>query len=276
MELPGWLCEHEAYVASRDRASFARKNVLRLTALLENVRFGGGAGSGSALDRALARVAAPLRLAGLFALVLMVCLSQNGLFTGLLLAVALMLAVVRPERALKATFLPALAAAALAWALALPALLLGASSAAAMLRIGIKTFINVELVLGLSHTVPWNQIASALRALHLPDVVIFTVDMALKHIEVLGRTSVLLSEALLLRSVGTAPRGSAAAGAAGVMGTTFLKAYEQGRAMEESMRCRGFSGVYPRPAALELGRADAVYAACLCALFAFFLICQIH
>ncbi len=274
MELPVWLYEHEEYVPIRDRSSFMRKNVLRLTALLENVRFGGGAGTGSPLDRALARVAAPLRLAGLFALVLMVCLSRSFLFTGSLFALALIFAAIRPERALKATFLPALAAAALAWVLALPALLLGASSAAAMLRIGVKTFINVSLVLGVSHTVPWNRIASALRVLHLPDVVIFTLDMALKHIEVLGRTSVSLSEALLLRSVGAPPRGSAAAGAAGVMGMTFLRAYEQGRAMEESMRCRGFSGTYPRPVAQSLGHADAVYALCFAMLVAFFLICQ--
>lgn len=274
MELPTWLCEHEAYIPPRDRTSFARKNVLRLTALLEHVCFGGGAGTGSRIDRALSCVAAPLRLAGLFALVLMVCLSQSGLFMGALLAVALILAAIRPERALKATFLPALAAAVLAWVLALPALLLGVSSAAAMIRIGIKTFINVGLVLGVSYTVPWNKIASALRVLHLPDVVIFTVDMALKHIEVLGRTSASLSEALMLRSVGAAPRGSATSGAAGVMGMTFLKAYEQGRAMEESMRCRGFSGTYPRPAARGLGRSDAVYTAFIILVITFFCVCN--
>ncbi len=264
MELPAWLSEHEGYEPGHNRASFARKNVLRLTALLERVRFGGGAGAGSAVDRALGRVCAPLRLGGVFALVLMTCISQSSLFVGLMFALVLALAAIRPERALRATFLPALAAAALAWVLALPALLLGASSAAAMLRIGIKTFVNVGLVLVVSYTVPWNAIAGALRALRLPDVVVFTIDMALKHIEVLGRTASSLSEALLLRSVGVTPRGSAAAGAAGVMGMTFVKAYEQGRAMEESMRCRGFSGTYPRPAGHKISRADAGYLLALC------------
>ncbi len=58
-----------------------------------------------------------------------------------------------------------------------------------MLKIALKTFINVSLVLGVSWTLTWSRMSAALKMLHLPDEVIFTFDMALKHIEVLGRTA---------------------------------------------------------------------------------------
>ena len=72
-----------------------------------------------------------------------------------------------------------------------------------MLKIALKTFINVSLVLGVSWTLTWSRMSAALKMLHLPDEVIFTFDMGLKHIEVLGRTAHDLCESVMLRSVGS-------------------------------------------------------------------------
>ncbi|WP_368240236.1 energy-coupling factor transporter transmembrane component T, partial [Collinsella aerofaciens] len=159
-------------------------------------------------------------------------------------------------------FVPALGAAGLAVVLALPALLLDASAAGAMLKIALKTFINVSLVLGVSWTLTWSRMSASLKMLHLPDEVIFTFDMALKHIEVLGRTAHNLCESVMLRSVGRAPAGfSRTDSLAGIMGMTFIKAMECSRAMDEAMLCRGFAGAYPAPARVRFGWRDAVYAA---------------
>ena len=180
----------------------------------------------------------------------------------LMAAIALVLVAVRPVRGLRATFVPALGAAGLAVVLALPALLLGASATGAMLKIALKTFINVSLVLGVSWTLTWSRMSAALKMLHLPDEVIFTFDMALKHIEVLGRTAHDLCESVMLRSVGSAPAGfSRTDSLAGIMGMTFIKAMECSRAMDEAMLCRGFAGAYPAPARAGFGWHDAVYAA---------------
>ena len=130
------------------------------------------------------------------------------------------------------------------------------------LKIALKTFINVSLVLGVSWTLTWSRMSAALKMLHLPDEVIFTFDMALKHIEVLGRTAHDLCESVMLRSVGSAPAGfSRTDSLAGIMGMTFIKAMECSRAMDEAMLCRGFAGVYPAPARAGFGWRDAVYAA---------------
>ena len=100
--------------------------------------------------------------------------------------------------------------------------------------------------------------------LHLPDEVIFTFDMALKHIEVLGRTAHDLCESVMLRSVGSAPAGfSRTDSLAGIMGMTFIKAMECSRAMDEAMSaaasCRRAIGDLVQ-AAPRIAR-DAVYAA---------------
>lgn len=117
-----------------------------------------------------------------------------------------------------------------------------------MLKIALKTFINVSLVLGVSWTLTWSRMSAALKMLHLPDEVIFTFDMALKHIEVLGRTAHDLCESVMLRSVGRTPEGfSRTESIAGIMGMTFIKAMECSHAMDEAMLCRGFAGAYPRP-----------------------------
>lgn len=262
VELPSWLTEQERYEPTGARHRVMQKNVLHLANLLERVRLGGGAHKGgSMIDRALSSVSAPVRLLGMLVCVLCVCLAQSPLYLMLMAAIALVLIAVRPVRGLRATFMPALAAAGFAVVLALPALLLGASATIAMLKIALKTFVNVSLALGVSWTLTWSRMSAALKALHLPDEVIFTFDMALKHIEVLGRTTHDLTESVMLRSVGRAPAGfSRTDSVAGIMGMTFIKAMECSRAMDEAMLCRGFAGAYPAPARSSLSWRDAVYA----------------
>ena len=262
LELPSWLTEQERYEPTGARHRVMQKNVLHLASLLERVRLGGGAHKGgSMIDRALSSVSAPVRLLGMFVCVLCVCLAQSPLYLMLMAAIALVLIAMRPARGLRATFMPAMAAAGFAVVLALPALLLGASATIAMLKIALKTFVNVSLVLGVSWTLTWSRMSAALKALRLPDEVIFTFDMALKHIEVLGRTAHDLTESVVLRSVGRAPEGfSRTDSVAGIMGMTFIKAMECSRAMDEAMLCRGFAGAYPAPARSSLSWCDAVYA----------------
>lgn len=262
-ELPSWLAVEQRYEPAGARHRVMQKNVLHLASLLERVRLGGGVHEGgSMVDRALSCVSAPVRLVGMFVCVLCVCLTQSPLYLMLMAAIALVLVAVRPVRGLRATFVPALAAAGLAVVLALPALLLDASAAGAMLKIALKIFINVSLVLGVSWTLTWSRMSSALKMLHLPDEVIFTFDMALKHIEVLGRTAHDLCESVMLRSVGRAPEGfSRTDSIAGIMGMTFIKAMKCSRAMDEAMLCRGFAGAYPAPARARFGWRDAAYAA---------------
>ena len=130
----------------------------------------------------------------------------------------------------------------------------GSSGNSSAVRCG-QRYLIVDMGKGVRTT------SAALKALRLPDEVIFTFDMALKHIEVLGRTAHDLTESVMLRSVGRAPAGfSRTDSVAGIMGMTFIKAMECSRAMDEAMLCRGFAGAYPASARSGFGWRDAVYA----------------
>lgn len=250
--LPAWLAREERYEPLVDKTGFLAKNLLHLAGMLENVRMGGGSaallygkGPSSPLDRALSRVSAPLRLVGLFECILLVLMSHSSVFLMIIGCVDAVLIAARPVEGIRSTLLPSLAATIVAAVLALPAYLVGGG--ASMLFIAIKTLINVSLVLGLSWTVPWNRLIGALATFRMPDVVVFTLDTALKHIEILGRVATALSEALMLRSVGrTRGRYEKTTSTAGVMGATFLRAYACAQAMDEAMECRGFTGTYVR------------------------------
>ena len=99
-----------------------------------------------------------------------------------------------------------------------------------------KVFLSLEMVGVLNHTTQWNHITSALRRLHIPAVFVFTLDVTLKYIVLLGELLEGLLTAVELRSVGRSDHKYA--------GVTFIRSEEMNRQMYEAMRCRGFTGDY--------------------------------
>lgn len=278
--LPDWLVRAQGYEPRRDRTGFMAKNMLRLAGMLQNVHMGGGSsailfgnGPSSPLDRALSHVSPALRLAGLLLLVLLVLMSHSSTFLLVAACIDLVLVALRPADGIRATLLPAFAAAIVAAILAVPAAFLGGEGGmASMLFIAAKTLVNVSLVLGLSWSVPWNRLIGALKAYRVPDEIIFTLDTALKHIEILGRAASSLNESLILRSVGrTRGRYEKTTSSAGVMGATFLRSIACAQAMDEAMTCRGFTGAYLRRRERVLTPAGVGYLVCLALLVAVYL-----
>jgi cobalt/nickel transport system permease protein len=93
-----------------------------------------------------------------------------------------------------------------------------------------------------NHTTQWNHITGALRKLHIPGIFIFTLDMTLKYIVLLGTFTGDILTALRLRSVGKNNKKYQSVG--GVMGITFIRGAEMSQEMYEAMRCRGFTDDY--------------------------------
>jgi cobalt/nickel transport system permease protein len=93
-----------------------------------------------------------------------------------------------------------------------------------------------------NHTTQWNHITTALRKLHVPGIFIFTLDITLKYIVLLGKLIIDILTALKLRSVGKNNKKYQSIG--GVMGVTFIRGTEMSREMYEAMRCRGFTDDY--------------------------------
>lgn len=269
-ELPAWLTPgtSSGYEPQVRREGFLRKNVLALTGLLVRVRMGARSGEcASPIDRALARAAVPARLLGLLALLVCISLSTNMSFTYLMLAVVLVMLAARPGSEIAPVAKTAGVVALMTALVVLPAALFGQPSSA--VRMAAKSFVTVSLVLGLFQHVAWAQVVAALRWLHLPSQLVFVLDMALRDVELLGRAALELSDALALRSVGVAR--DASAGAAGVMGMTFLRAHELAARQGEAMWLRGFDGSYEPPRGRALTPATLCYAAVIVVLIAAFI-----
>ena len=107
-----------------------------------------------------------------------------------------------------------------------------------------KTFLCVTALNLLQQYFSWHEITAALRRFHLPPEVIFILDTTLRYLVVLGDQASLLLTSLKLRSVGHNPRKHKAM--AGIMGIVVQRSQRLSLEMAEAMRCRCFTGEYPR------------------------------
>ncbi len=176
-------------------------------------------------------------------MILLTSLSSNYFFVLIMLAIVLFRLATLRKSALKRTVSVAAAAAALAFVIMLPAIFLGQSHSA--IQIGTKVFISVSIAMSVALSTPFNEITSSLRAFHLPDIFILTIDLALKNIVRLGEIAIEVLTALKLRSIGkNRDKGTSIGGIGGVV---FLKSQEAAQSTYAAMMCRGFEGEYVLP-----------------------------
>lgn len=126
--------------------------------------------------------------------------------------------------------------------LLLPNMLLQPGGMSSNLRLVAKVFMTLELVHIFAGTISWNSLTRALRRLHVPAIVVFTLDITLKYIVLLGNMLLNMLEALKLRSVGKNNQKYQSLG--GTLGSTFVRSTVLSQEMYEAMRCRGFTDDY--------------------------------
>ena len=124
--------------------------------------------------------------------------------------------------------------------LLLPAVFMGNPQTLA--NITARVYVSVTLVGILSAGTSWNKLTASMRTFRIPSLFIFTLDITLKYISVLGEICVDILTSVGLRSVGKNP--DKAKSFSGVLGITFLKSSEMSEEMYASMCCRGFTGEY--------------------------------
>lgn len=248
--LPSWLSKSEDYQPGRDRDSFIQKTMLSLTGVLARLRMDDGV-TGRLSPSAGCKIACG------FVCILLTSLSRNYAFVLVVLALVLCRAAVLPAKILRRTASVAFTTAALTALLMLPAIVLGQAQSA--LLVGTKVLATVSVAMIVAGTTPFHELTGALRAYHVPDVVIMTVDLALRSIARLGRIALRTLAALQLRSVGVnADKGSSVGGVGGVL---FLKSGEAASTAHDAMVCRGFTGDYHRVRANQRRRVDLVWVA---------------
>ena len=255
---PRWLAEPQKYVPVRDHERYLTRNMLRLTSMLSHMKLQRGGLDDDGLtpvERLLARVDSSFRIPGLIVTVICISSARNMFFVYTALAIFLLLIAMKPGDAILDVMKAPLVALAFTVIIMLPAVFIGQPSSA--VRIGLKVFLTVGLVICLSREVAYNELIAGLRSWHLPGLVIFVLDIALKYIVMLGEVAESVLTALTLRSVGHNTGKAASSG--GVVGVTFLKSHDMSADMYEAMECRGFTGEYVVPKRRVFSSAAVVY-----------------
>ena len=109
----------------------------------------------------------------------------------------------------------------------------------------------------LSAGTAWNKLTASLRAFHIPDIFIFTLDITLKYIAVLGEICMEILTSLRLRSIGQNKKKAKAF--SGILGISFLKSREMADEMYAAMCCRGFVGEYKTGRKYTFQKQDIFY-----------------
>lgn len=257
-EIPDWMLEEEVYEPKKDRERFISGSLLKLMSILSNAREDGSIRIGGTSPSVKV-------LCTLYLLILTAC-SRNAFFSYCVLAGCLVRYCILPGRYLRRIIRSGAAAAAFSMLLMLPAVFMGQPNT--MLTVSLKVFISVSLIACLAATTPWNRLTETFHMFHIPDLFIFTFDLTLKYIVILGDLCVNILTALRLRSVGR--NRNKKESFSGVLGHVFIRSREMAEEMYGAMQCRGFEGEYHSIRKKRFRWADLLYALLAAAVTAAF------
>lgn len=261
--IPDWLLSSQNYEPLPDRDRFISKSILSITGVLAHFRLDDG-------NPGRLSPSAPAKLLFGLGCILLTSLSTNFFFTLIMLACVLVRLCLLPGRQLRRIAAVAFGAAGLTFLVMLPAVLLGQQHSS--LLIATKVLVSVSIAMTVALTTPFNQLTAALRVFHVPNLVIFTIDLALKSIVRLGEVAAEVLCALQLRSVGHNYRKTDSIG--GVGGVVFLKTNEAAQDTYDAMTCRGFEGEYVVPRERQWRAVDLAWLMAFALLLAAFLYLQ--
>ena len=234
--LPEWMKKKDDYVpSSSDGNGFVVKSVKSIGKAMSQIKIQKGHEKG--------RTLAPV-----FKLLLMVCgilfvsVSKSRLAVMAYAAFLLVYLCTWPARDIWNIWKAGLTATFLALLILLPALILNFGLLWNEIFIIVKVFLSIVTVSVFNHTTQWNHITKALRQLHVPGIFVFTLDITLKYIVLLGNIITDLLTSLQLRSVEKNNKRYNSVG--GVLGVTFVRGVEMNKQMYEAMLCRGFTDDY--------------------------------
>ena len=262
INIPSWLTEEVSYEPETDHEGFITKSVLGIMGVLAQAKSSGNITHTGA--------SASLKIFYTLLFIILMACSKNMLFSYIIFAGFFVRCCFLPGDRLKTVITGCISGTIVSLILLLPAVFLG--SPKTMLTVSIKVFISVGLVGLMSVTTPWNKITSALRVYHIPDIFIFTFDITLKYIVILGDVCVDMLTALRLRSVGK--NHTKEKSFSGILGVTFLKSKEMSEEMYDAMTCRGFEGEYNVARKEIFKKSDIIYVILILVVIALFIYTQ--
>lgn len=248
ISIPSWMCESESYESNIDKDGFITKSIQAVLGILAKLKWNAGK------DGRLS--ASPsLKLCYTFLFILLTACSKNYLFSLIMAAGTILALATYPAAMIRQILSGTIGAVLFSALILLPAVFMG--NPQILLTIGTKVFLSVTLIGMLSAGTSWNKLTASLRAFHIPDIFIFTLDITLKYIAVLGEICMEILTALRLRSVGQNKKKAKAF--SGILGISFLKSREMADEMYAAMYCRGFVGEYKSGREYSFRKQDIFY-----------------
>lgn len=232
-QIPPWLTTKTEYTPSKDKNSFATTSKKEVLKLLSTFKI-------NSTNYKAREVNTSCRLFGLLVMIILTAVAKNFSFVLFMIAVALVrIATLKPEKikALLKVLLPALIFALL---ILIPSIFMGNPKTPATI-LG-KILVCTSLVMAVNLSIPFNKITRSLKVFHIPDVIIFTFDLTIKYILLLGQICYDMLTALTIRSIGKNKDKRDAM--SGILGTVFIKAKQASEDTIKAMECRGFEGKY--------------------------------
>ena len=233
--LPEWMKATDDYAPPKDGGAFYIKTLKSLGHVMSGLKVEAGREGKHSIP-------ALLKLAITFILILGLSLSQDRLLIMGFGAVILIALAVRKPEDIWSILKPALFAGILSAVLYVPAVIMEPVRIYNGIRLVIKIILSVVAIGIFNSTTQWNHVTRSLRKIHIPGVVIFSIDITFRFIVLLGKLMEEMLTALQLRSVGRNNKKYNSVG--GIMGMTFVRGTEMNTEMYEAMQCRGFTDDY--------------------------------
>lgn len=228
-ELPAWLQAREPTQKSDQVSRFVTKNLANLAHVIAHFNTG---------DHVATRAtSAWAELVSLFVMISIVLITQSAAVLALVLVVELIGLLRLPVKVLigvlRGTFHTLLFGA----LIVLPSVWLNGWVAAFWWLI--RFSLVMILVQAFRHRVSWRQLLQALHQLHVPSLMILTLDITVKYSHVLGSSLQSTLEAVWLRSVGRVRHPMRLASR--LIGLLYLQSRHQATELYQAMWLRGFS-----------------------------------
>lgn len=243
--LSDWMCSGETYVPSKDKEAFLTKSTKSVLSVLAKMRFYEGKdGKFSATPS--------LKLFYTLLYIVLTACSGNYLFTLIMCAAVTVRLAFFSAKAIRQILRGTAGAVLFSILILLPSVFMGTPQT--LMNITSRVYVSVTLVGILSSGTSWNKLTGSMKTFRLPSIFIFTLDITLKYISVLGEICAAILTSVRLRSVGKNPQKAKAL--SGVLGISFLKSGEMAEEMHAAMCCRGFTGEYKKKQKYTLCAAD--------------------
>lgn len=233
--LPEWMRENDEYTPSKGGSAFSIKTIQSVGKAMAQIKIQKGHEKGRALP--------PLfKLLLMFCSILLISITQNRLILMAFAAAILLYLCTWPAKDIAGILKASCWAAILTLLVLIPAIIIKPTLIENEIFIVVKVFFSVLTVSIFNHTTQWNHITKALRQIYIPGIFVFTIDITLKYIVLLGNLICDLLTSLQFRAVGKSNKKYQSVG--GIMGVTFIRGTEMNRQMYEAMQCRGFTDDY--------------------------------